>query len=111
AIGVDVLRSLGRDGLAQLATLFSAFLYALAALHGRVLAHLSPLVTAASTTLLAGVCLVPAALVLEHPWTYAPSMRSMLAAGALALFCTAGGLGSFFPFVLSPGPTGVAGPG
>src|SRR5689334_6053040 len=36
-IGIDALHSLGRDALAQFATLFSAFLYAIAALHGRSL--------------------------------------------------------------------------
>lgn len=106
-IGVDVLRSLGRDVLAQFATLFSAFLYAIAALHGRALGHIPPLVTAAGTTLLAAACLVPAALVVERPWTATPSTRSILAAGALALFCTAIALLLYFRLLRTLGPMGV----
>lgn len=106
-IGVDVLHALGRDVLAQLATLFSAFLYALAALHGRALGHLSPLVTSASTTLLAAACLVPVALVIEQPWTTTPPIRSVLAAGALAFFCTAIALLLYFRLLRTLGPMGV----
>jgi len=106
-IGIDVLGSLGRDVLAQLATLFSAFLYAIAALHGRALAHVPALATAAGTTLLAAVCLVPAALVVERPWIYAPSMRSLLAAGALGFFCTAVALLLYFRLLRTLGPMGV----
>ena len=106
-IGVDVLRSFGRDVLAQLATLSSAFLYAIAALHGRSLLHLPPLVTAAGTTLLAAVCLVPAAVVIEQPWTCSPSMRSVLAASALGLFCTAAALLLYFRLLRTLGPMGV----
>jgi drug/metabolite transporter (DMT)-like permease len=107
ALGVDVLRPLGRDVLAQFATLFSAFLYALAAVHGRQLAHLSPLVTAAATTLLAAACLVPAALVIERPWACDPSLRSLLAASALAFFCTAIALLVYFRLLRTLGPMGV----
>ena len=106
-IGVDALHSLGRDVLAQAATLCSALLYALAALHGRKLAHVSPLVTAAGTTLLASACLVPAALIVERPWTLAPSARSLMAAFALAFFCTAVALLIYFRLLRTLGPVGV----
>ena len=106
-IGIDVLGALGRDVLAQLATLFSAFLYAVAALHGRKLAHVSPLVTAAGTTLLAAACLVPASLVIERPWTLAPSLRSLAAAFALAFFCTTVALLLYFRLLRTLGPMGV----
>jgi drug/metabolite transporter (DMT)-like permease len=106
-IGIDVLGSLGREVLAQVATLFSAFLYAVAALHGRHLAQVSPLVTAAATTLLAAACLVPASLVFEHPWTLAPSLRALGAAFALAFFCTAVALLLYFRLLRTLGPMGV----
>jgi drug/metabolite transporter (DMT)-like permease len=104
---VDVLGTLGRDVLPQLATLVSALLYAVAALHGRRLAHVAPLVTAAATTLLAAVCLVPASLLLEHPWTLALSMRSLGAACALGFFCTAVALLLYFRLLRTLGPMGV----
>ena len=106
-IGVDALRSLGRDVLPQLATLFSALLYAVAALHGRRLARVPPLVTAASTTLLAAACLVPASLLFEQPWTLAPSVRSLGAACALGIFCTAIALLLYFRLLRTLGPMGV----
>ena len=106
-IGVDVLGSLGRDVLAQVAVLFSALLYAVAALHGRKLARVAPLATAAGTTLLAAVCLAPVALIVERPWTLAPSLRSLGAASALAFFCTALALLLYFRLLRTLGPMGV----
>jgi drug/metabolite transporter (DMT)-like permease len=106
-IGVDVLGTLGRNVLAQFATLFSALLYAIAALHGRRLAHVSPLVTAAGTTLLAAACLLPASLVVERPWTLSPSLRSLGAASALAFFCTAIALLLYFRLLRTLGAMGV----
>jgi len=106
-IGVDVLGTLGRDALPQLATLVSALLYAIAALHGRRLAGLAPLVTAAGTTLLAAACLVPASLLLEQPWTLAPSLRSLGAACALGFLCTALALLLYFRLLRTLGPMGV----
>ena len=106
-IGVDALRTLGRDSLPQLATLLSACFYAIAALHGRRLSHLSPLVTAVGTTLLAAACLVPASLLIEHPWTLSPSLRSLGAASALAFFSTAVALLLYFRLLRTLGPMGV----
>lgn len=107
-IGVDVLGALGRDLLAQVAVLFSAVLYAAAAIHGRKLGNSVPAhVTAAATTILAAACLVPAALVVERPWTLEPSMRSLAAASALAFFCTAIALLIYFRLLRTLGPMGV----
>lgn len=106
-IGFDVLNTLGRDILAQAAVLFSAFLYGVAALHGRHLAHVPPIVTAAATTLLAALFLVPASLVLERPWTLEPSMRSLAAAGALGFLCTAVALLIYFRLLRTLGAMGV----
>jgi drug/metabolite transporter (DMT)-like permease len=106
-IGFDVLGALGRDIVAQLAVLFSACLYGLAAIHGRRLGHVSPIVTAAATTLLAAACLVPASLVIERPWALAPSARSLVAASVLAVFCTALALLIYFRLLRTLGAMGV----
>lgn len=107
AIGIDALSTLGRDLAAQGAVLFSALLYALGAVHGRRLSHASPLVTAAGTTLLAALCLLPASLVVERPWTLEPSLRSSLAGLALGFFCTAVALLIYFRLLRTLGPMGV----
>ena len=107
-VGVDALRGLGRETAAQLAVLLGALLYAGAAIHGKRLSHLPPAVTAAGTMLLATLCLVPASLFLERPWTLKPSSDSLLAALVLAVFCTAGALLLYFRLVRTLGPMGVA---
>jgi drug/metabolite transporter (DMT)-like permease len=107
-VGVDVLRGLGQGAVAQLAVLLGALLYAGAAIHGKRLSHLSPAVTAAGTMILATLCLVPASLLLERPWTLNPSSDSLLAAIVLAVFCTAGALLLYFRLVRTLGSMGVA---
>jgi drug/metabolite transporter (DMT)-like permease len=106
-VGVDVLRGLGQEAVAQLAVLLGALLYAGAALHGKRLSHLSPAATAAGTMILASLCLVPASLVVDRPWTLNPSQSSLLAAIVLAVFCTAGALVLYFRLLRTLGPMGV----
>lgn len=106
-VGTDVLRGLGENALAQLAVLFGALLYAGAAIHGKRLSHLPPAVTAAATMMLATLCLVPASLVVDRPWTLDPSPRSLVAALILSLFCTAGALLIYFRLLRTLGPMGV----
>ena len=107
-VGVDSLRGLGQQALAQAAVLFGAFLYACAALNGKRLAHLSPLVTATGTMLWAAVILVPLSLLLERPWTLTPSTTSLSAAATLAIMCTGIALIIYFRLMQSIGAMGVA---
>lgn len=107
-VGMDSLRGLGQQVLAQAAVLFGAFLYACAALNGKRLAHLSPLVTATGTMLWAAVTLVPLSLLLEQPWTLTPSNTSLSAAATLAILCTGIALIIYFRLMHSLGAMGVA---
>ena len=107
-VGMDSLRGLGEQTLAQAALLFGAFLYACAAMNGKRLAHLSPLVTATGTMLWAVVSLVPLSLLLEHPWTLTPSSASLSAAVALAILCTGIALNIYFRLMHTLGAMGVA---
>jgi drug/metabolite transporter (DMT)-like permease len=107
-VGVDALRGLGQQTLAQIAILFGAFLYGCAALNGKRLSHLSSLVTATGTMLLAMATLVPLALLVDRPWTIAPSTRSLLAAGKLAILCTGVALIIYFRLIKTLGAMGVA---
>ena len=107
-VGVDSLRGLGQQTLAQAAVLFGAFLYACAALNGKRLAHLSPLVTATGTILWASVSLVPLSLLLDHPWTLTPSSSSLFAAATLAILCTGIALIIYFRLMHTLGAMGVA---
>lgn len=107
-VGMDSLRGLGQQTLAQAAVLFGAFLYACAALNGKRLAHLSPLVTATGTILWASVSLLPLSLLLDHPWTLTPSSSSLFAAATLAILCTGIALIIYFRLMHTLGAMGVA---
>ena len=107
-VGMDTLRGLGQQTLAQAAVLFGAFLYACAALNGKRLAHLSPLVTATGTILWASVSLLPLSLLLDHPWTLTPSSSSLFAAATLAILCTGIALIIYFRLMHTLGAMGVA---
>lgn len=107
-IGVDVLAGLGQQVAAQLAVLLGAFLYGCAAVNGKRFEQLPPAVTAAAVMLCATSVLVPAALLIDRPWTLRPCALSLAAAAALALFCTALALLLYFRLVRTLGSLGVA---
>ena len=87
-VGVDALAGVGTKTLAELACVAGAFSYAVAGVIGVRFARVTPLVPAAGTTLIAAAVLLPLALVFEHPWTLRPSMPSVLAVLAAAVFST-----------------------
>ena len=107
-VSVDSLRGLGQQTLAQAAVLFGAFIYACAALNGKRLAHLSPLVSATGTLLWAAVSLVPLSLLLEQPRTLSPSSTSLLAATTLAILGTGIALIIYFRLMRTLGAMAVA---
>jgi drug/metabolite transporter (DMT)-like permease len=107
-VGADALSGLGQEVVAQLAVLFAAFLYGIAAIHGKRFSHISPTATAAGTMICATACLVPLSIVVERPWTLNPTPLSLLAAVALAIFCTGGALLLYYRLVRTLGSMGVA---
>ncbi|MGH8688258.1 MAG: DMT family transporter [Burkholderiales bacterium] len=106
-VGAHALEGLGQAA-AQLAILAAALLYAFAAIYGRRHADTPPIVTAAGTLLWASVWLVPASLLVDRPWTLSPSLASIGAALALAVFGTALALMLYFRLVRTLGSMGVA---
>jgi drug/metabolite transporter (DMT)-like permease len=87
-VGLDALGGVGTKTLAELACVAGAFSYAIAGVIGVRFAKVTPLVPAAGTTLIAAVVMIPLALAVEHPWTSQPSLPSMLALAASAVFST-----------------------
>ncbi len=87
-VGVDAIAGVGTKTLAELACVAGAFSYAVAGVIGVRFARVTPLVPAAGTTLIAAAVLLPLALVVEQPWTLRPSIPSMLAVLAAAVFST-----------------------
>ena len=107
-VGIDALQGLGQQAMAQGAVLFAAFLYACAAINGKRLAHVSPLVTATGTMLWALVTLVPLSLVFDQPWSIQPTAKASLAAATLAVLGTGVALIIYFRLIKTLGPMGVA---
>lgn len=107
-VGTDVLAGLGEQVGAQLAILLGAVFYAGAAIYGRCLSHLSAPVSSLGTMLWACTCLIPLAVLVDRPWTLAPSTASILATLVLGTACTGGALLIYFRLVRTLGSMGVA---
>ena len=88
-VGIDALRGVGGQTLAELACVAGALSYAIAGVIGVRFAKVSPLVPAAGSTLIAAVVITPVALVVEKPWTTHPSFASLAAIVAGAVLSTA----------------------
>lgn len=107
-VGVDVLDGLGEQVAGQVACLIGAALYAGAAIYGKRFGHLSAVTTAAGTMIWASAVLVPAALILERPWTLSPSFAAIAATFVLSVLCTGLALLIYFRLVRTLGSMGVA---
>ena len=107
-MGVDVLRGLGQQVAGQAAVLLSAFLFALAAIHGKHFSSIPPTVTAAGTMVWSSVCLIPLSLAIDEPWILEPSALSIAAAIALGIFNTGVAMLIYFRLVRTLGSMGVA---
>lgn len=106
-VGTDALAGLGEAVVAQLAILAGAMLYGFAAIYGRNFQHLPSATTAAGSMLWSSLILLPAAAVLEQPWTRDVSLQSFLAACGLAFFSTALAFLLYFRLVRTLGSLGV----
>lgn len=107
-IGVDALSSLGAHTLAEVACVAGSLVYAVAAIVGRRFAGVPPLVPAAGSNLVAAAILVPLALAVDQPWSLEPSMRSMLAVLALAVFSTGFAFTIYFHLLATIGSISTA---
>jgi drug/metabolite transporter (DMT)-like permease len=107
-VGVEALNGLGQQVAGQLAALGGAFIYGCAAIYGRRFSHLRPTVTAASTMIWAVAVLVPAALIVDEPWTLTPSTTALGATLALGVFSTGIALVIYFRLIRTLGSMGAA---
>ncbi|MBR1153161.1 DMT family transporter [Bradyrhizobium sp. JYMT SZCCT0428] len=88
-VGVQALGGLGEQLIAQIACVLAAVCYAGAAIFGRNFGGLDPMAPAAGSLLSGAAILIPLSLVVDRPWTLTPSMNSLLALLAIAVFSTA----------------------
>jgi drug/metabolite transporter (DMT)-like permease len=116
-VGVEALGELGvgRQGLggpghelwAQLAIVAATVCYAWAAIFGRSFNKLDPMMPAAGSMICGAAALIPAALVVDRPWTLVPSTASVLSLLALSLFSTALAFIIYFRLVRTLGAVGT----
>src|SRR5262249_1085179 len=71
-IGLDAMRSLGTEIVAEMAILLGTISFACATIFGRRLSDYEPMVVAAGSLLFGGCVLLPAAVIVDHPWTLHP---------------------------------------
>nr|WP_247894335.1 EamA family transporter [Azospirillum sp. B510] len=89
AVGVGAVDEIGRDLPAQGAIILATVCYAGAAIYGRAFKGLDPIMPAAGSLLCGAALLLPISVVVDRPWTLAPSGPSLLALAGLSVFSTA----------------------
>ncbi|RIA56878.1 DMT family transporter [Dichotomicrobium thermohalophilum] len=109
-IGLDALRNLGVNVVAQLAVLGAAMCYASAAVFGRRFRTLkvTPLQTATGQTSAASIILLPVMFLVDQPWTLQmPGVATIAALFAVAALSTALAYIIYFRLLASAGATNV----
>jgi len=107
-VGFEALNGLGHSLLAQLALVAASVCYGCAAMFGRVFRGLDPMVPAAGSLLSGAAMLVPVSILVDRPWTLAPSAASMAAVLALAVLSTALAFTIYFRLIRTLGPMSTA---
>lgn len=106
-VGMQALSGLGEELVAQLATIAATVCYAGAAIFSRGFKDLDPMAPAAGSLLAGAAILIPLSLVIDQPWTLAPSTSSLLALLGLAVFSTAIAFVIYFRLIQTLGSVGT----
>ncbi len=106
-VGVQALSGIGQQFTAELALVAAAICYGGAATFGRNFRGLNPMVPATGSMLCGAIVLIPLSLVMDHPWTLAPSVRSTLALICLSVFSTALAFTIYFRLLPTLGAVGT----
>jgi drug/metabolite transporter (DMT)-like permease len=106
-VGVQALDGLGEQLAAEIATVLATICYAGAAIFSRGFKGLDPMAPAAGSLLCGAAILIPFSVMVDRPWTLAPSTSSMLALLALAIFSTALAFVIYFRLILTLGSVGT----
>ncbi|MBA2676587.1 MAG: EamA family transporter [Ramlibacter sp.] len=102
-IGTSAFGGLGHQLVPQLAIVAATVCYAGAALYGRAFHGLPAAVPAAGSMVVGSALLLPASLLVDHPWTLRPSAASVQALLALAVFSTATAFVIYFRLIKTLG--------
>jgi drug/metabolite transporter (DMT)-like permease len=106
-VGVQALHGIGEQLAAQIAIVVATICYAGGAVFSRGFKGLDPMAPAAGSLICGAAVLLPISLVVERPWTVAPSATSLLALLGLAVFSTAIAFVIYFRLIQTLGSVGT----
>jgi drug/metabolite transporter (DMT)-like permease len=106
-VGVQAFGGLGEQLAAQIATVVATVCYAGGAIFSRGFKGLDSMAPAAGSLLCGAAILVPVSFVVDRPWTLSPSLSSVLALLALAVFSTALAFVLYFRLIQTLGSVGT----
>jgi drug/metabolite transporter (DMT)-like permease len=95
-IGLDALSGLGHDIFAECLVLLATISFACGTIFGLRLSDYDPTVVAAGSLWFGGTLLLPASLIIEHPWTLHPTAQSLTATITMGIFSSGLGLMLFY---------------
>ena len=76
--------------------LLATISFACATIFGLRLSEYDPMVVAAGSLLFGGLLLLPASLIIDHPWTLHPTPEALVATVTMGIFSSALGLMLFY---------------
>ena len=92
-IGFD---GLGSNLFAEIVILLATISFACATIFGLRLSGYDPMTVAAGSLLFGGLVLLPASLIVDHPWTLRPTPEALAATVVMGIFSSAIGLMLFY---------------
>lgn len=106
-IGLEAFNGVGKELLAQLSIVAATISYAAAAIFGKGFKGLDLMMPAAGSMICGAIILIPVSLVVDQPWTLAPSAHSLLALLGLSVFSTALAFVIYFRLIHTLGTVGT----
>jgi drug/metabolite transporter (DMT)-like permease len=106
-VGTLALDGLGGELVAEVAIVAATICYAGAATFGRRFRGLDPMLPAAGSLVCGAAVLTPLSLIVDQPWTLAPSASSLAALIGLSVFSTALALVIYFRLIETLGSVGT----
>ncbi|WP_243368030.1 DMT family transporter [Microvirga solisilvae] len=106
-VGQQALNHVGQELFAQIAVVLATICYAGAAIFGKNFKNLDPMAPAAGSLLSGAAILIPVSLVVDQPWTLAPSSASIMALIGLAVFSTSMAFVIYFRLIHTLGSVGT----
>jgi len=107
-VGTGVFQGSGGYIPQQIACVAGAIMFGIAAVHGRHLDGLPPLVVATLTLFIGAVVMVPLSLAIDRPWTLSPSAASVAAMLGLGVFSTAAAMYLYYRILTVMGSIAVS---